>query len=647
MGERISQRRETYRSSDNLYRLRRRSLREDAPLVRSYVAQLYNALSDHGLALVAGNNIQDFLCDHRAPRRRGFFDHSPIAELLLEYRDSCAVSVNGTARNEALTEQTSSFLSACARIFVANQICLVTGGASSGAMGAAVRAFKEEIAAQSSEAGATTSQIISVLLKLAGEKASYEAPEDIERFGRCSTKQLSWLNRTPALHGIAQQRVMIFVEGGLGTLYEIFYPMSCREFRDTEIVGVFYNRRHGLKLAFVTPPQERHEHFWSPLFTLVKEMAECGFATAEHCQVLHIDPAGPGAMKEVLALVQAGEGEQKGHADDVYQRQLSHFAGIVAECGQIIGAEPNESNRIFKAFVVNTFVVQRLLQFWRRASKNIATAKKTLACKQLEDMSASLRKDRQVITQTMKRLSSKTVIYCIAPRQRIWNSQLELFSSAIITEAVARNISIVINSPVVGSLSFEWRRMWRAATALYEKQHRTSSDSELVIAPFLGDRDGEELSLGKSHVGETILPEAVTLEARTALAGCLGKRRAVILAPGGPRELCAFSQMLLDSQMAGSVDGCYESPKDRPTLCVLNVPGREGRSPFYSNLREQLDVMIEGKTIGHEEVRSCMFEDLENPEEAAKRLLRELATEKDGPTSASPLEQERWRVGNL
>jgi hypothetical protein len=199
-----------------------------------------------------------------------------------------------------------------------------------------------------------------------------------------------------------------------------------------------------------------------------------------------------------------------------------------------------------------------------------------------------------------------------------------VYSRELIRGAVERGFSIVIDGKGTEGMPARWSALWAEEMQRFARENGRLSRSELVRVQLAYREEEMPARTFAPEIRETVLPSALTFEVRTACAGLIGGSRAVVLAPGGP-ELAAWHGLLQERQMAGSVDGCYDTMDDRPIFSVLNVPGRRGRAPFFNNLKRQFEVMESAGTISPGDYRPEWFDSLQRPEWSAKALIAALS----------------------
>jgi predicted Rossmann-fold nucleotide-binding protein len=581
------------------------------------------------LLLLAGNNA---VRDAFGNNPQCHFDARHIASFFTRYGNKQMICVNGTARNAALPDKTESFLEQLAHRLVEINVGLSSGGAESGAMGASIRAFIGAIDYWRAN-GATSAEIATILLMLHGEKASVELPQDVKQWGRRSEKQRSLINRTPALHGIGLQDVLLYVEGGLGTFFEIFYPLACAQLADKGIVGVYNSKRGPADLLFASTPDKNGAHFWAPTDQLIAEMSRCGLSKERHNRTLLPLPFGEDALVTdtidmIVELYQnrahsrAKEGPGKPRPDS--ERELG-IAALAILNGLGFGPDTAISDRrSFLNILDSAIGAQRTLyhqSHFLNLAKNLGLQP---ALNYLAHVAKNAPKDRNEATETIKRLSDRPAVYMIGSSKDVHDTNLNEYSRALITGLVERGITLVIDGQGTEGLPLLWSELWVDAMRSYQREHGSRSNSELVRVQLAYTDEEVPGRVWEGGFKETCLPSVLNVETRTAIAGSIGSRRAVVLAPGGHPEMCAFSHLLMDSQLAGHVDGCYASPADRPIFQVLNVPGKPGRGPFYDGLLRQLEVMRDGLTIDEADFHREWFDELKNPQQSAAEILASL-----------------------
>ncbi len=590
---------------------------------------LRHAYSELPLLIQAGNNaVREVL--GKSPQCQ--FDARHITSFFTRYASQQMICVNGTARNAALPEMTQSFLDELAHQLVGCNVGLSSGGAESGAMGASIRAFTAAIDHWRTH-GTTTAEVATILLMLRGEKASVELPQEVAQWGRRSEKQRSLLNRTPALHGIGLQDVLLYVEGGLGTFFEIFYPLACAQLADKGIVGVYNPKREAADLIFASSPDKQGGHFWAPTDQLIREMGECGLSKVRHNRTLLPEPFADvsrlaEAVELIVELYQNRAEKRSQKRTDPPLSDGERNAGIeTLKILSDLGFGPREGTHDRHSFLNildSAYAGQRTLYHLRNSMSRWRENGRTAALSYLAEVKADAPKDRNEAIETIQRLSDRPAVYMIGSSKDIQDPNLSEYSRVLVTGLVEEGFTLVIDGQGTEGLPLQWSNLWFNAMRKYERMHGSRSNSELVRVQLAYRNEEVFGRISGDGFAETCLPSVLNVETRTAIAGSIGSRRAVVLAPGGHPEMCAFSHLLMDSQLAGHVDGCYASPAERPTFQVLNVPGKPGRGPFFDGLLRQLEVMRDGLTIDEADFHREWFDDLRAPRAAAMRLLASL-----------------------
>lgn len=595
--------------------------------------ELYHDPSIINLALLvnAGNNAGylnlDFSNKNRRKKNhsRSHYSQNHITHLFKRYYDKQLLCVNGTARNKALPNRTRQFLNDLAIKLESNGVGLICGGAETGAMGAAIEAFKVAIDASTSNHNV---EIASVLLRLIGKHGGYEPPFSLDGYGFSSKKQSSWLNRTPALHGIGRQDAMLFVEGGLGSFFEVFYPLACRQLKDKGIVGAYDAIRPPSELYFVSDTTIDGKNFWKPTDDLLTEMLLCGLSKPEYTEIELLDSSHFDFAVECIAHSFETAAKRRGDISkkSISPKQAKYEQEFLIRLSNthlaLQNVEPHPSNP-FRTLLDNLVAGHRTYDHFRKVTELYSAGRSDEAHNYADTVALSSEYERNIFRSTLDRLSKKPAIYLLGSSKENWNEELENYYQELISQAVFKGLTIVIDGSGQEGMPLKWSKMWAQA-----KQDCKSSNSELVRVQLTYNNEEQPERKFTPTIRETLLPSVLNIETKTALAASIGSKRAVIMAPGGIPEMLAFSQIILDSQLAGSVDGAYASTEDRPNIHVINVPMREGGRKFFDPLKEQLATMELAETISPGDYNREWFTDLtiDNAKIEALRAVGELLT---------------------
>lgn len=590
-------------------------------------------MDDFRLLMLAGGNASVVDMDG-APTHH--FSHRQVVDFLHCYDGSQKICFNGTARDSALPMGTKLWIPKLVAPLVADGVGMSCGGAVTGAMGWAILCYQGAIAEHEQNYGFCDAEIANVLLKLYGDLASYETPMDVGKCGQVLEKQRGWMLRTPLLHAVGQQSVLLYVEGGLGTLFEVYSPATNQQIRNRGPVGPFDRRNGYTEIVFASSTTVRGETFWEPTARQFKEIVACGVGKPEHYSPSVYAVDGPEA-DECVALIRdlyrsakqpqpapraSVDPNERAVQTDVFRRLHDHGFGLHPY---------GTSEKPFLALLDNMVAAQRIvyhrrnyMELWKRGEKGEAE-------NYLREVERIGPMERAEVLGTIKRLAGTPAVYFIGSAKlgsesAFHDERLEEYSREVIRSAVEKGFSIVIDGKGTEGMPARWSARWAQEMEDFERRFGRRSTSELVRVQLAYKE--EEVPARQLAPGyyETVLPSVLTFEVRTALAGSIGGKRAVVLAPDGP-GLSAFTQLLLDSQLAGSIDGCYADKSERPVFHILNVPGKAGRRPFYAPLLEQLEVMEEGGTINTGDYDSRWFDTLEDPRASARALIDALESE--------------------
>jgi predicted Rossmann-fold nucleotide-binding protein len=513
----------------------------------------------------------------------------------------------------------------------------INGGSTTGAMGAATAAWERAIVKARKERGDTAAEIVTVRLKLGGEHAAYEPPKDLGDFGRSSKPQEGWICRTPLLHGIGRQDAMVHAPGGLGTLYEVLLPLACKALAHRGIAGIYCNTRQSSDFFFVS-----ENGFWGPIIDQISEMQECNIVKGRHGHTTALsiatDEERDFAAQMIVDQYRYAQAQRErtvaskpsATADEVAnEAALREYAvGVQARLAQTELAPRNVLQHApskFLGFLDNLVAAHRTIYHLRETMIRRELGYADEAENYLQTVEKDAGRERGVFLGEMNRLAGKPAIYLIGACKPVWTRDIGEFSDELIRMAVERGITIAIDGRGNEGMPDQWTKLWVKHMRAFEEQTGRRSASELVRAQLA--LEGEEVPprlLG--GYGETVFPSVLNVETKAAILGSVGcnSKRAVVLAPAGFAELAAFCQLELDSQLAGSVLGCYENHDERPELMVLNVPLVPGRMPFYRGLRDQHDVMVRGKTINPEDFNPETYDRLLDPRASARKLIEKM-----------------------
>ena len=589
-----------------------------------HVAEVF---SEYALLLLGGNNAMKVLDSSSLKSLSYHFNTQDIYQLLDRYKAAPMICVNGTARDIAVTPEMREFNEVLARKLISQDVGLVCGGAETGAMGASIKAFRaardvyEQLTGRPAPA-----EIATVTLKLMGEHANYEPPADLSRHGKASEPQDSWLNRTLALHAVGRQSVQLMEPGGAGTVFEMRFQLVNRQLKDKGPVGVFDAARPPSEVVLVSSRIPNGTDFWEPTLEQIKEMERCGTIKESDARVHHF---GEKRLSEAVEFISSVYGQ---NLVSIGSRVVSEadrdFAKKAVDSLMSSGLGPRDItgdvDNKFLALLDNIVATHRTVYHLRESMARWKRGDLDGAEAYLNDLESSGAAERSETIATIKRLSNKPAIYLCGSAKSIWNNKLEAFSEALIEGAIQKGHTIVIDGKGTDGMAGRWSELWAERMTAYEQRTGTRSSSELVRVQLA--YTGEEIPARQLAGGytETVLPSVLNVETKTAVAASIGSKRAFVLAPGGHAEMFAFDQIFLDSQLAGSIHGIYDSKEERPIIEVLNVPGASGHQPFYDPTIRQLQAMVDAKTISPKDMDLAHFNMLHQPGLAAVELLRKL-----------------------
>lgn len=591
---------------------------------RLNVAEVF---SEYALLLLGGNNAMKVLDASMLKSLHHHFNTQDIYHLLDEYKDKLMICVNGTARDKAVTGPMKVFNAKLGRVLVGMDVGLTCGGAETGAMGESIRAFRLARDTYKNLHGIEArAKIATVTLKLMGEHANYEPPADLSRHGRASEPQDSWLNRTLALHAVGRQLVQLMEPGGLGTMFEARFQFVNRQLRDKGPIGVFDANRPPSQIVMVSSRLPDGGNFWEGTLEQIREMERCGAIKTVDSQVHHF---GEERLDEAVEYIGRVYAENLVHVRSrVITPEYRAFANKAVNAMMDSGMGPRDIagdvDNKFLALLDNIVATHRTVYHLRETMARWGREGVDAAEAYLKELAANGAAERYETMATIKRLSTKPAIYLCGSAKSIWNEQLQAYSEALIEGAIQKGYTIVIDGKGTDGMAGRWSELWAEKMLAYEQRTNTRSASELVRVQLA--YTGEEIPARKLAGGytETVLPSLLNVETKTAVAASIGSKRVFVLAPGGHAEAFAFDQILLDSQLAGSIHGIYASKEERPIIEVLNVPGAPGHQPFYDPTIRQLQAMVAAQTINPSDLDLAHFDTLRRPVDAAVGLLRKL-----------------------
>lgn len=599
------------------------------------------SLSLQALLLIAGNNATLFLSnkqpdEHRDKRHEPLhqpsllhhFTSQPILKLFKLYQDRPKLCVNGTSSDAALPEDVDTWLNRLAPKLVQKGVGHICGGAVTGAMGAAIRAFVEAIknldAIDPKDCPEKRPEVATVLLKLLGAAADREKPQELHNWGLSSVKQWSWMTRTPALHGIGQQNVMAFLPGGLGTLFEVFYPLAARQFSSKGIVGIFDEHRPPSEFVFISSSTYKDGHFWRGTDSLLKEMVGTNASQEEFSRITMYQPhEGTAAIEEI---VRHYENSKDPEARAKFDKPTKEFAMVTLDqltrCGLAPRDTTTTASRPFFALLDNIVAAHMTLYHLRNSVNLFQQGRGDEAVEYRQKALKVVGSARDGVLETLERLSKRPAVQLVgSTRDHFWSRDIADYSRGVIRQAVATGSSVVLSGNGIEGLSRQWTELWVEEKRAFFETTGTESLSELVRVQ--ASYTGQEVPQREFKHGykETLLPTVLTLDTRNELANAIGSKQAFVLAPGGHAEVLAFVQAALNRQLFGKMYTPYEHA---PVFHVLNVPGGHGRQGFYTPLLEQLEVMEQYHTIKPSDYDRKWFIDLSDPSAAAEGIFDQL-----------------------
>jgi predicted Rossmann-fold nucleotide-binding protein len=602
------------------------------------------SLSLQALLLIAGNNATLFLSnkqpdEHRDRRHEPLhrpsllhhFTSQPILKLFRRYQDKPKLCVNGTSSDAALLQDVDIWLNRLAPRLVKEGVGHICGGAVTGAMGAAIRAFVGAIknldSVDPKDCPKDRPEVATVLLKLLGAAADREKPQELHNWGLSSVKQWSWMTRTPALHGIGQQNVMAFLPGGLGTLFEVFYPLAARQFASKGIVGIFDENRPPSEFVFISSSTYTDGHFWKGTEDLLAEMVETRACRREFSHITMFDPnEGDDAIEAIVEHYRNSQSPKKERAK--FDKPTKEFAMVTLEqltrCGLAPRDTTDKVSRPFFALLDNVVAAHMTLYHLRNSIDLFQKGKGEEATKYRQEALQVVGATRDGVLETLERLSTRPAVQLVgSTKDHFWTPGVESYSREVIRQAVATDSSVVLSGSGTEGLSQRWTDLWVEEKRAFFEATGKESLSELVRVQ--ASYTGEEVPQREFQHGykETLLPTVLTLDTRNELANAIGSKQAFVLAPGGHAEVLAFVQAALNRQLFGKMYTPYEQA---PVFHVLDVATGEGRHGFYAPLLRQLEVMERYQTIKPTDYDRGWFIPLKDPKGDAQRLFDQLVS---------------------
>jgi predicted Rossmann-fold nucleotide-binding protein len=585
------------------------------------------------LLLAAGNNATLFLSQNLPMHERDVrhepndkpstihhFSGQRILQLYYRYQNNPKICVNGTSSDDALPPDVNDWLNKLAPRLVSAGVGHICGGAVTGAMGAAIKAWANAI--KSLPDYEDRPEIATVLLKLLGSAADREKPEDLSNLGLSSVKQWSWQTRTPALHGIADQKAMLFLPGGLGTLYEVFFPLAARQFGNKGIVGVFDERRAPSEFVFLSSASY-DKHFWAPTQSFLQDMTSTGGCKKEFTHIHLFEPSEGADAIDALEEHYINNRSSQAAKRLTFDNQTKAFAITALEKLTCCGLEPRDStertSRPFFSLMDNIVAAHITLYHLRHLINLHLTGNTTGANEYLNRSTEESLRVRNSTLDILERLSKTPAVQLVgSAKDQLWTPQIEQYSTALITEAVKNGFSVVISGCGTEGMPQKWTDLWVKAKLTYAIENNQESNSELVRvqASYAGQEQPARRFLDR--YSETLLPTALTLDTRIELANCIGSKQAMILAPGGHAEVLAWVQSALNRQLFGKM---YTPYAHKPNFHVLNVPVGNLRGGYYNGLLRQLEIFEQHKTIKPGDYDPSWFISPVDPKFAAQSLI--------------------------
>jgi predicted Rossmann-fold nucleotide-binding protein len=571
------------------------------------------------------NNARDYCHEpNDKPSETHHFTGQRILELYYRYQNRPKLCVNGTSSDRALPADVDRWLNKAAPRLVQAGVGHICGGAVTGAMGAAIKAWAKAI--ESLPAVGEKPEIATVLLKLLGSAADREKPKNLNNLGLSSVKQWSWQTRTPALHGIADQKAMLFLPGGWGTLYEVFFPLSGRQFGSKGIVGIFDESRPASEFVFLSSETYGGSHFWEPTDSFLTEMARTQACKKEFSQIHLYEPHEGDHAIEALVDHYATQRSLPAARRDPLDSATKGFAISALEKLTCSGLAPRDStketSRPFFSLMDNIVAAHISLGHLRHSINLFKDGQHSQARDYLEYAASQARNQRELTLPTLERLSKRPAIQLVgSAKEHLWNNQLEVYSETLIGKAVESGFSLVISGCGTEGMPRRWTDLWVEAKRAYCERTGVDSCSELVRVQ--ASYTGQEQAPRTFNYGysETVLPTALTLDTRIELANCIGSKQAMVLAPGGHAEALAWVQSALNRQLFGKM---YTPYAEKPEFHVLNTPVGNSTSGYFDGLLRQLQTFEKYNTIKSEEYDPAWFIDLEDPTREANSIVRRL-----------------------
>jgi predicted Rossmann-fold nucleotide-binding protein len=418
---------------------------------------------------------------------------------------------------------------------------------------------------------------------------------------------------------------MVFAPGGWGTLFEVFYPLAARQFAPKGIVGIFDEYRRPSELVFISSSSYSDGHFWRPTETLLNEMV-----TTRACrkQFSHIHLFEPNEGDDAIEAI-AEHYERSGRAPTnraTRSPETRAFGTHALERLSTAGLAPRDTteevSRPFFALLDNIVAAHITLYHYRNAVEQFQRGDVQDAKTYVDTAVKTAAGVRESTLEILERLSKRPAVQLVgSTKDHLWNEEIERYSRELIKHAVESGSSVVISGCGTEGMSKRWTDLWVQAKYEYHTSRGVDSASELVRVQTAYTGQEQPQRHFEHGYTETLLPTVLTLDTRIELANAIGLKQALALAPGGHAEVLTFVQAALNNQLFGKMYTPYEQ---RPVFHVLNVPGTEGRPPFYDPLLAQLETMERYKTIRPADYDKNWFTKLNDPIGEASSLARQL-----------------------
>jgi len=548
----------------------------------------------------------DFLYQH-LDRQIDFFAHAT---------DHSIVSVFGTARDNAVKQVTKDFLDILANRAVGMGISLANGGADTGAMGRSSDSWRNEISSNPDSESKSK-----LFLATLGIRSTREEPypwKDLP-FIHVSSPFPSFLSRTPSLYALGNQNAHIYLEGGIGTIEELFRGLHERNHNGKGAFDSFHPEGAFSQMYLIS-----EGGFYDGMKAFMNTMVGCGAANSDEFSGLHfisLDGSQKRAGKISGAILNGFSAEDLSLEGS--NRATPAEEEFLKQMVEALDSDEEFNTRLFETGTPH-FIRALDIHYKEQVSREaMGAALEAFRQGELAEMAVAegltlAREYRPQLKHFVKICEGDDTITIVgSERDEVWNKELDLAADHLVTLAVENNISLVIGGDRRHGIAFQISKRWAE-----QKQLNPESSSKLIRVQMGSDRVGKlhvDMANGTSAQDkflqttgfyEVLGPPMQTLMASTPLRLHLGNPLGVVAFPFGLEGAEVVAGAALAAQLHKLTETPYSSGDNKdftPPIFYIDpvLPGND--KPFFSGWKQQLNSCVAGGTIDSKDLVDHTF----------------------------------------